>query len=175
MHERQKNSFSAIQCERNDSLVTSRFFLVLARSRTCPVWLDGEDAQDSNEKGRQTANDVNCFAHGDVIDLEPDWMLTASQNGKRNYHQLHNKHPASQQQRPVNLPELEPMRLERPAGYSSAHLTSSVHYTQVTVRLTYAYGSVARLPCPVRQLSNRTVRIRTISQCLSFDLNARIQ
>ena len=61
----------------------------------------------------------------------------------------------------VVLPVLEPMRLDesRPPGYdifykSKHHLLD--HYP--VLKLSVPYASITRLPCPVRQLGNRTVR-----------------
>ena len=61
------------------------------------------------------------------------------------------------------LPELEPMRSEMrpPAGGRDANGRRSMTVAPATpaIKSTISFGATARLPCPVRQLGNRTVRI----------------
>ena len=57
------------------------------------------------------------------------------------------------------LPELEPMRIEmRFTSQQYRH-----RFQTRTIKLKVPFSSTARLPCPVRQLGNRTVRAITCS------------
>ncbi|XP_045025346.1 zwei Ig domain protein zig-8 [Daphnia magna] len=89
-----------------------------------------------------------AFAQGkcwqkDVLDLDAGWTSFRS-SGQHHHHHHHHHHQY--------LPELEPMRVEMRPPYA---IQSPNH--QVTVKMAIAYGGVARLPCPVRQLGNKTV------------------
>ena len=80
-----------------------------------------------------------CWREGDFLDLDPEW--SNYRTGAGHHHHRHQQ---------IALPELEPLLLELRHGIPSTN-------HQVTVKMTLPYGGVARLPCPVRQLGNKTV------------------
>lgn len=97
---------------------------------------------------------TNCWQHRDFLDLDPDWSNIRSSAGHQQPQQKSHHHP-KQQHWP--LPELEPLRLEMRLHHK--HQASKLH--QVAVRMSLPFGGTARLPCPVRQLGNKTVRTTT--------------
>ena len=114
-----------------------------------------------------------------VVEIDPNWMtkrtVIASVHGTMD-HRSNNKLDAAQQQQEgklesssssswsLLLPELEPMRLD---GLPPS-IALSRHIQLPTVRLRLPFKSEASLPCPVRQLGNRTVRYSTPQQLLTI-------
>lgn len=96
----------------------------------------------SNEE--QGSGEGTCWLK-DVLDLNGEWANIRTTGQKQHHHHHH-------QQQHQGLPELEPLRLEMRPPYG---IHQSNH--QVTVRMSLPYGGTARLPCPVRQLGNKTV------------------
>ena len=91
------------------------------------------------------ADGIKCWQK-DVLNLDAEWMSVRTTNAVGQHHHHHHHH------RHQYLPELEPLRTEMRPPYG---IQSANH--QVTVKMTIAYGGTAHLPCPVRQLGNKTV------------------
>jgi hypothetical protein len=95
----------------------------------------------ANEKDHTTV-EGKCWQK-DVLNLDGEWSSVRT-NGQHQHHHHHHHHR--------HLPELEPLRAEMRPPYG---IQSSNHH--VTVKMTIPYGGTAHLPCPVRQLGNKTV------------------
>ncbi len=95
------------------------------------------------ESGHNSA-EGKCWQK-DVLNLDAEWASVRANSGHQHQHHHHHR-------RHQNLPELEPMRMEMRPPYG---IQSPNHH--VTVRMAIPHGGVAHLPCPVRQLGNKTV------------------
>ena len=82
------------------------------------------------------------MCHKADVELEWTWDGVAAPN--RTVPEPTNRGP---------IPELEPMRVEaRFSGQQYRH-----RYQSRTIRMKVPFSAMARLPCPVRQLTSRTV------------------
>lgn len=127
---------------------TFRLFLIA-------VWNNG-DEDHHGESSSGGKNGGNCHWQKDWLQLDPDWS-----ERHRPSLLLAPRHFYS------NPPILEPMKMDEMAhrlassGYSFPHpvrMTMEGISVASVMRLGLHFGATARLPCPVRQLQNRTVR-----------------
>ncbi|XP_046635229.1 zwei Ig domain protein zig-8-like [Daphnia pulicaria] len=102
----------------------------------------------AGRESQQHSAEGKCWQK-DVLNLDAEWTSVRVNNGQQHQHQQHHQHHHRRHQ---YLPELEPMRTEMRPPYG---IQSPNHH--VTVRMTIPHGGVAHLPCPVRQLGNKTV------------------
>lgn len=101
----------------------------------------------AGRESQQHSAEGKCWQK-DVLNLDAEWTSVRANNGQQHQHQQHHQHHHRRHQ---YLPELEPMRTEMRPPYG---IQSPNHH--VTVRMTIPHGGVAHLPCPVRQLGNKT-------------------